>query len=67
MTEELKQKLVDIKILVSMKQRFTAEERTQIYKLYNEITGENKLPNSCGTCLNNTLSRLKKEIRNAGI
>lgn len=67
MTEDLKQRLIDVKILIGMKQRFNPIEQRIIYDLYNEITGENKVPNGCGACLQNTLSRLKKEMRNAGI
>ena len=67
MTEEIKQQLVDIKILVEFKQRFTAPEQAFIYHVYNLITGEDKRPNGCPACLNSTISRLKKEIRLHGI
>ncbi len=67
MNEEIKQKLTDIKILVSMKQRFTAQEQILIYKVYNEITGDTLKPNGCGICLNNVVTRLKKDIRTYGI
>lgn len=67
MTEEQKQKLVDIKILITIKQKYTGEERTQIYNLYNEITGENRKPNGCSACLNSVLTRLKKLCRLHGI
>jgi len=59
--------LVDVKILISTKQRFTKDEQIKIYNLYNKITGENKQPNGCSACLNSTLSRLKKEAREHGI
>ena len=67
MTEEIKQKLTDIKILVSMKQRFTPQEQILIYNVYNAITGDTLKPNSCGICLNNVVTRLKKDIRTYGI
>jgi hypothetical protein len=60
-------KLVDIKILIDTKKVFTPAEQIKIYNLYNEITGEKKQPNGCGACLNNTITRLKKECRNYGI
>jgi hypothetical protein len=61
-------KLVDIKILIDTKRNsFTPVEQKKIYDLYNEITGENKQPNGCGACLNNTITRLKKECRIYGI
>jgi CRISPR/Cas system CSM-associated protein Csm2 small subunit len=67
MDQETLHELVDIKILISTKQRFTNLEQIKIYNLYNKITGENKQPNGCSACLNSTISRLKKEARNAGI
>lgn len=59
--------LVNAKILIDTKQRFTQQEQVQLYKLYNLITGENKAPNGCSACLNNTISRIKKECRAHGI
>lgn len=59
--------LVDIKILIDTKQRFTQTELIKIYEMYNFITGEKKQPNGCSSCLNNTLTRLKKEFRANGI
>ena len=67
MDPQILHELVDINILITTKQRFTNLEQIQIYNLYNKITGENKQPNGCSACLNNTISRLKKEARNAGI
>jgi|Laugrespbdmm15sn_2_1035079.scaffolds.fasta_scaffold290347_1 CRISPR/Cas system CSM-associated protein Csm2 small subunit len=67
MDQETLHELVDIKILISTKQRFTNLEQIKIYNLYNKITGENKQPNGCSACLNNTISRLKKEARLNGI
>ena len=67
MTQEQKQKLVDIKILITTKQKYTSTEQTLIYNLYNEITGDNRRPNSCSACLNSVLTRLKKLCRTHGI
>lgn len=67
MDQETLHELVDIKILISTKQRFTPLEQSKIYNLYNKITGENKQPNGCSVCLNNTITRLKKECRLNGI
>ena len=59
--------LVDHKILIDTKQRFTSSEQKKIYEMYNWITGENKQPNGCSSCLNNTITRLRKEFRANGI
>jgi hypothetical protein len=59
--------LVDIKILIDTKQRFTTQELKKIYDMYNFLTGEKKQPNGCSACLNATLTRLKKECRANGI
>ena len=67
MDQETLMELVDVNILIQTKQRFTPAEQARIYNLYNKITGENKQPNGCGACLNNTTSRLKKEARLHGI
>lgn len=67
MDQEILHELVDVKILISTKQNFTNIEQIKIYNLYNKITGEDKQPNNCSVCLNNTITRLKKEARNAGI
>ena len=67
MTEELKHRLVDAKILIQSKSVFTPTEAKLIFDLYNDITGQNMAVTTCSACVNNVLSRLKKEIRNAGI
>lgn len=67
MTEELKQRLVDVKIITMTKSVFTPNEAKQIFDLYNEITGENKAVTSCSACVSNVISRLKKEMRANGI
>lgn len=67
MTEELKHRLVDAKILIQTKSVFTPSEAKQIFDLYNDITGEKMAVTTCSACVNNVLSRLKKEMRNAGI
>jgi hypothetical protein len=67
MEPEILHELVDVHILITTKQRFTNLEQIKIYNLYNKITGENKQPNGCSVCLNNTISRLKKEARLNGI
>ena len=67
MTQELLHRLVDAKILISAKQVFTANEAKIIFDLYNDITGEKEQVTSCSACVNKVLTRLKKEMRNAGI
>jgi len=67
MTEELLARLADAKLLIHNKQVFTAPEAKIIFDLYNDITGENKAVTSCSACVNGVLTRLKKEMRNAGL
>lgn len=67
MTEELLHRLVDAKIMIQTKSVFTPNEAKTIFDLYNDITGEKMQVTTCSACVNNVLSRLKKEIRNAGI
>ena len=35
--------------------RTTAEEANRIYAIYNALTGQNKKPNGCGSCMRNTV------------
>jgi hypothetical protein len=67
MTEELLHRLIDAKILISAKQVFTPNEAKIIFDLYNDITGSNDQVTSCSACVSKVVTRLKKEIRNAGI
>lgn len=59
--------LVDISILIATKKTFTRGEQQKIYTMYNKLTGENKIPNSCSSCLNSTITRIKKIAREHGI
>lgn len=67
MTEEIKHRLVDAKIIMSAKQVYTVNEATILFKLYNDITGEREQVTSCGVCVSRITTRLKKEIRNNGL
>lgn len=67
MTEELKHRLVDAKILIQTKSVFTPTEAKLIFDLYNDITGQTMAVTTCSACVNNVLSRLKKEMRENGI
>lgn len=67
MEEEILHRLVDAKILMSAKQVFTANEAKIIFDLYNDITGANDQVTSCSACVSKVVTRLKKEIRNAGL
>jgi len=67
MTEELLTRLTDVKALIHNKQVFTNPEAKIIFDLFNDITGERRAVTSCGACVNTVLTRLKKEMRNAGI
>lgn len=42
-------------------QYLSKEDRQKIYQIYNAITGENKKPNGCGKCMNNTIKRIRFE------
>ena len=63
MTEEIKYRLIDAEIIITTKKTFTGNEAKMIFDLYNDITGEKMAVTSCGACVNNVLTRLKKEIR----
>ena len=67
MTEEIKHRLVDAKILISAKQVFTGNEAKLIFDLYNDITGEKMQVTSCSSCVSKVVNRLKKEIRQNGL
>ena len=67
MTEELKHRLVDAKIIISSKQSFTPNEAKIIFDLYNDITGQKMTVTTCSACVNNVVTRLKKEIRANGL
>ena len=67
MTEELLKRLADSKVLIQSKSVFNPTEAKIIFDLFNDITGETRAVTSCGACVSNVLSRLKKEMRNAGI
>lgn len=67
MTEELLTRLANSKILIQSKSMFKPNEAKIIFDLYNDITGEKMQVTTCGACVNNVLTRLKKEMRNAGI
>ena len=39
----------------------TEDTRFEIYSMYNQITGENKKPNSCGRCWRNVKKRVYQQ------
>lgn len=63
MDELIKQRLVDTKILIGMKNAFNGRELKEIYEVYNLITGENKPVSTCGACLTTVISKIKKTCR----
>ena len=67
MTDEFKQRLADVKILISMKQVFLPHEAKIIFDLHNEITGKNLPITRCASCVNTVLSVIKKAIRDNAI
>ena len=67
MNQELLIRLASAKVLIQGKQVFNGAEAKIIFDLYNDITGEKKAITSCGACVNNVLTRLKKEMRANGL
>ena len=41
------------------------EQQAVLVKLYNKVFNENKKPSSCGSCVQQTLSKLKKVYENS--
>ena len=41
------------------------EQQAVLVKLYNKVFNENKKPSSCGSCVQQTLSKLKKVYQNS--
>jgi hypothetical protein len=62
--DELIIRLMLLEPIIMVPQAYNAAQQTEIYLVYNELTGENRRPNGCGACLNTVLTRLKKELRN---
>ena len=40
--------------------RITKEDGIRLYDIYNSLTGLNKTPNGCGSCMRNTINTIKK-------
>lgn len=55
MTPEDKQWLDDHKSYLYISTRMTSEETQMLYDIYNRLTGLNKKPNGCGSCMRNTV------------
>lgn len=47
------------KLFMYTSQFITRDEKKYLYVIYNELTGENKRPSSCGKCITTTLKMLK--------
>lgn len=67
MTEELKQRLVDAKILIGIRTTFHWNELTILYALYNEISPVKMQVTTCGACLNTVITKIKKTCRENGL
>lgn len=39
--------------IFGLNSRATSEQRDEVYKMYNDLTGQRKKPNSCGRCWRN--------------
>lgn len=61
--DELIIRLMLLEPIIRVPQRYTTPDMIEIYAVYNALTGEEKRPNGCGSCLNTVLTRLKKELR----
>ena len=64
--EEITLRLQLLKPIILTKKAYSPAEQVELYSVYNAITGEERRPNGCGACLNNVLTRLKKELRRIG-
>ena len=62
--DELIIRLMLLEPILKHPQAYNPAQQTEIYAVYNEITGEQRRPNGCGACLNTVITRLKKELRN---
>jgi hypothetical protein len=58
MTQEHIQYVADNMLLFTTSRRYSPEELTQIYAIYNAITGERKKATSCGRCLEGVKKRI---------
>jgi hypothetical protein len=47
------------KLFMYSSQFINKEDKRYLYEIYNDLTGENKRPNSCGRCVTNTLKMIK--------
>ena len=61
--DEIIIRLMLLEPIIRVPQRYTAAQQVEIYSVFNALTGEQRAPNGCGACLNNVLTRLKKELR----
>lgn len=61
MTQEQLDFVRDNMLLFTTSRRFTPEQTTKVFGIYNSITGEQKKPTSCGRCITNTLKRILYE------
>lgn len=59
MTHEDKEWLDNHRAYLYVSSRMTKEDTHKIYEIYNRLTGENKKPNGCGSCLRNTINKIK--------
>ena len=59
MTEEDYLWLKANEVLMYRSIRSTPETIQRLYDIFNRITGLNKKPNGCGSCLRNTINTLK--------
>lgn len=61
--DEIVIKLMLLEPILRVPQRYTPQQQHEIYMTYNAITGEQRAPNGCSSCLNTVITRLKKELR----
>ena len=60
LTTEDRQWLDANKNMLYVSTRITTEDSTRLYNIYNSLTGSNKKPNGCGSCMRNTINIIKK-------
>lgn len=59
MTKSDRQWLDQHRPLIYVSSRMTSAESLMMYHIYNRLTGENKKPNGCGSCMRNTIKMIR--------
>ena len=49
--------------IFELSSKATSEQRTIVYGMYNDLTGQKKKPNSCGRCWRNVKMKVYQEYK----